>query len=151
MTTLFLILSLFVLTSIDVPSGYRDAWERVPERHRALVREIRLARETAGRVHYPTSTITLPTKTRPGALFHEIGHLVFKHDPDLAADWVRTFWPGGTVQGRTNGRYAETSPPEDQAESYEEVMEHGCLASPSRDAFLRTRVFRPGELGACRP
>ncbi len=148
MGTGLLVLSLVIL-ALRVPSGYEEAWRRVPDRHQALVRSIEPSYR--GHVRYATAAITVPVPVRPSDLWHEVGHLVLAPDTPDGDAWCRLFWPRNKPLGILPSRYARTSCQEDAADSYKEMLEHGCLGDPGRDSFLRARIFRPGELAACSP
>lgn len=142
-------LLLVVVLTVAVPPGYAAAWERIPERHRTLVRSIHVDRDSGGQARRATMSIHLTPRSTAATLWHEVGHLVRWSDPELAAAWDRRFWPDGRLRGVPPSRYARTSPSEDLAESYEEMIEHGCLEDPDRSRFMLSRVLRPNEVPPC--
>lgn len=147
MLLVFVLASVFA--SVLPPTGYEAAAASVPARHWALVRSVHVDRDSGGQARRSSMSVHLTPYRSDGQLWHELGHIVRWSDPSLASDWDRQFWSGGKVRGIPPSRYARTEPDEDFAESYEEMLEHGCLEDPDRTRFMMERVFRPGELPAC--
>jgi hypothetical protein len=145
---LSIMVSLYVgAPTLAVPASYEPAWSRIPERHRSLVQGIYQDRDSSAQARRATMTIHLKKRGgTPSSLWHEVGHLVRWSDNRRASDWDARFWPRGRLVGIAASAYARTSPSEDFAVSYEEIIEHGCLGDPDRDRFMKARVFRPGEL-----
>ncbi len=147
------------MLSIMPPSHYTGAWDRVPERHRSLVQSIHVDRDSGGQSRRSTMSVHLTPRGNDGQLWHEVGHIVAYSDPKLEADWCRRFWRGGRPIGTLPSSYpvqAEAKDegqgcPEDFADSYKEMLEHGCLGDHDRSHFMHDRVFRPGEVSACQP
>lgn len=150
---LSLLLVLATLAPLSAPPGYERAWDAVPERHRLLVRSIHVDRDSGGQARRATMSVHLVPKPRgkDSAIWHELGHIVRWSSPALSSAWDRQFWPDGRIRGIPPSRYAMTEPDEDFAESYEEILEHGCLEDADRTRFMIEWAFRPGELVSCRP
>jgi hypothetical protein len=132
---------------VVVPTGYERAWARLPERHRMLVRGIYRDRDSSAQARRRTMTIHLKKQDgHPESLWHEVGHLVRWADNPLASDWEARFWRRGTLSGVAPSDYARTSPSEDFAESYQELLENGSLEDCGRVRFMMNHVFRRGEV-----
>lgn len=134
------------IAPVSAPPGYERAWAAIPERHRATVREIRIDRDSGGQARRETMSVHLTPHRQDSQLHHEIGHIVMYADPKLEADWRSSFWPSGRIRGIPPSRYARTNYREDFAESYSEVLEHGCVEDVDRTQFMKERVFRSGEI-----
>jgi hypothetical protein len=147
---LLLVVTLVLLAPVAPPTGYERAWAAVPMRHRLLVASIHVDRDSGGQARRRDMSIHLTPYRSDGQLHHEVGHLVLYADPALERDWQAAFWPGGRLRGIPPSRYARTNDREDAAESYEEMLQHGCLEDPARTRFMLERVFRPGETPTCR-
>ena len=133
--TAVLLLSLLLV----IPPDYVAAWERVPARHRALVRAIHVDRDSGGQARRSTASIHLTPYDATGRgdaqLVHELGHIVYHADPALARDWRQRF-----ARGETRGTASERF-----ADAYTEMVMTGCPDSRRQERWLRDRVFRPGE------
>lgn len=138
---------------VSAPPGYEEAAARIPPRHLALASSIVVDRASGGQSRRSDRSIHLtPARTgSTGQLWHEAGHIVAYASPEIERDWRARFWPGGAPIGQTVSRYAATNDREDFAETYKEMLEHGCVEDAGRTRFMRERVFRPGELTDCRP
>ena len=160
-TALCRVFGLFVILAVSVPpaspasaalpapAGYEHAVSRLPARHWALVRSAAIDRSSGGQARRATMSVHMTPYRTDSQLHHEVGHLVAYADPALERDWRERFWPRGKPLGTPVSRYARTNDREDFAVAYEELIEHGCLSDRERERFLRDRVFRAGELGAC--
>jgi len=142
-----------------IPVEYQEAWATIPLRYRQLVTRVDLA-DHPGRAYRAELRVEVPRKVRASALVHEVMHVAMYATPELERGWERTFWRDSRPLGWPQSKYGATNYREDFAEAAEELHENGCLneplnAVPSREAFLRERVFRAEELptlpfGPCR-
>lgn len=134
-----------------IPPGYEQAVSRLPAGHWALVRAAHADRPEGGQANRKRMEIRLPPGGSDGDLYHEVGHIVAWAHPEVAAAWRETFWPGGEIIGTPSSSYGRTSPGEDFAEAYQQLLEQGRITDPRRDAFMRERVLGRRPIPEPRP
>lgn len=129
------------------PPGYERAVAALPRRHWALVRAWYIDRDSGGQARRADMSIHLTPYRNDSQLHHEVGHIVMYANPDIERDWQRDFWPDGKIRFKPVSNYAKTNYKEDFSETYEELLQHGHLdEQPEREQWMRSRVFRAGEL-----
>lgn len=152
MFAFILVLSLFPTGFAPQPSpatppvGLERAVARVPARHWLLVGSVAVDRLSSAQASRDGMSISLTSRSDAESLWHEVGHIVLYSDRPMEQAWQATIWPGDKPAGRPVSRYAHTSDREDFAESYAAMIRDGSVADRLRDRFMRSRVFRSGEL-----
>lgn len=131
-----ILLLVAVLSCDPRAQTYATAAARVPPDHWALVGSVRITSGTHGRAHGPL--VSLPSPARPLVLYHEVGHLVARTN-GLQEVYTAAFWRNGQAHGRTT-RYGRTSPSEDFADCYADLLSGGHRCGKYRHEWLRTAL-----------
>jgi hypothetical protein len=123
----------------DRADQYAQAAARVRPEHWSMVSVVTIYGRCGGQAL--GNRVWLPRHVNELALFHEVGHIVFR-EQGLYDEWQRQFWPNNQWRGSVPTSYARRNGPrEDAAESYMTLMT-GVLdvCCRERAAWLRQRL-----------